>query len=138
MVIRALKDSRSKDYIAVFMDDISIYFNTKENHKWYKYAVIETFKKDIIKLNDKKYTFSRYETEYIGYGVNHGGKYLLESKISFIGYWLLVSFLKEGSIFLSLVGIYKKFILNLGELAGPLNILIILSQLKLIITYLAR
>jgi hypothetical protein len=53
---------------------------------------------------------------------------MLERKFKSILNWPLVSFPKDARIFLGLVGAYGKFILNLEELAAPLNKLIIFTK----------
>jgi hypothetical protein len=79
MVSEVFKDHKAKDYAAVFMDDISIYSDTEEEHRQLVRAVMDTLWKYNFKC-----TFGRSETEFIGYRVNGDGIHLLELKISSI------------------------------------------------------
>jgi hypothetical protein len=84
MVSEVLKDHTAKDYAAVFMHDIVICSDTEEEHGQHVRPVMDTLWKYNFKAKDRKCTFGRPETGFVGYRVSGDGIRLLEQKISSI------------------------------------------------------
>jgi hypothetical protein len=75
------------------------------------------------KLKDNKDQFRCIETEFVEYEVSLFGIYILDRKITSITNWPRVHLSKDTCIFIELVRAYRKFVLNFGMLAMPLNTL---------------
>jgi hypothetical protein len=130
MIINVLKNHIKKGYCIVFMDDISVASDTKEEYGHYVYIVMDTLRKNNFNLKEKKCFFGRSATKFVGYQVIGSGIRILEWKITSITGWPMISSSKNTRIFLRPVGAYRKFIPNFGELAAPLNKLTNLTKLE--------
>ena len=128
MISDTLAQHTKDDYCIVFMDDIEIYSDTEEQHKQHVRLVMDTLRKNNFKLKDRKCTFGRTETEFVGFRIGPNGIRLLEQKINSITSWPMILSPKDAQSFLGLVGAYRKFIPNLGVLACPLNTLTTMSS----------
>jgi hypothetical protein len=73
MIADALKKHICKGYYLVFIDDISITSDTAEKHGQHVRAVMDTHRKNSFRQKDRKCTFGRTETEFVGYWDTRSG-----------------------------------------------------------------
>ncbi|GKD31329.1 putative reverse transcriptase domain-containing protein, partial [Tanacetum coccineum] len=117
---RACKSYLDK-FVIVFIDDISIYSKTKEDHEVHLKLVLELLKKERLYDKFTKCEFWLQEVYFLGYVVNHNGIHVDPSKIKAVKNWKAPTTPSEIRSFLGLAGYYRRFIANFSKIAKPLT-----------------
>lgn len=108
-------------FVVVYLDDILIYSENKEQHKEHVRQVLEKMRQHRLFANAKKCEFNKSEVEYLGYVVGQDGIKMDEKKVSTIRDWPLPQSLKDVQAFLGFANFYRRFIRNFAAIASPLT-----------------
>ncbi|GJZ15209.1 putative reverse transcriptase domain-containing protein [Tanacetum coccineum] len=110
-------------FVIVFVDDISIYSKTREEHEEHLGLVLELLKKERLYAKFSKCEFWLREVQFLGHVINGEGIHVDPSKIESVKNWEAPRPLSEVRLFLELVGYYRRFIKNFSKIAKPLTVL---------------
>ncbi|KAJ9544791.1 hypothetical protein OSB04_024498 [Centaurea solstitialis] len=110
-------------FVIVFIDDILIYSQSKEDHEQHLRLILELLKAE--KLYDKfsKCEFWIREVHFLGHVVNKEGIHVDPAKIEAIKKWEAPKTPTEIRQFLGLAVYYRRFIANFSRIAQPLTTL---------------
>nr|GEU37230.1 putative reverse transcriptase domain-containing protein [Tanacetum cinerariifolium] len=110
-------------FMIVFIDDILIYFKTREEHVENPRLVLELLKKEKLYAKFSKCEFWLRKVQFLGYVIYGNGIHVYHSKIKGVKNWKAPRTPSEVRSFLGLVGYYRRFIENFSEIANSLTIL---------------
>jgi Reverse transcriptase (RNA-dependent DNA polymerase) len=107
--------------VIVYMDDILIFSNTKEELERITKLVLEKLREHNLFLKAKKCEFCQTRIEYLGMIIREGRISMDAVKLGGIRDWPVPTMLKQTRSFLGFGNFYQKFISHYSELARPLN-----------------
>ncbi|GJV34102.1 putative reverse transcriptase domain-containing protein [Tanacetum coccineum] len=110
-------------FMIVFIDNISIYSKTQEEHVEHLRLVLELLKKEKLYAKFSKCESWLREVRFLGHVINGNGINVDPSKIEAIKNWKAPRTLTEVRSFLGLAGYYRRFIENFFKIAKSLTIL---------------
>ena len=109
------------EFVIVYLDDISIVSNTKEEHKQHLKMVFDILKKHGIRLRIDKCIFGVQETQFLGFLINKIGIKPTEKYKDKVMNVPEPTTIKELQRFLGLVNYLHRFIPNIHKYEGPLT-----------------
>lgn len=109
--------------VSAYMDDVSIYTRTFDEHVTLLNEVFQRLKKHNLQANIKKCTFFAKSIEYLGFIIQSGGVKPNPVKIKVIRNFPLPKTRKNFQSFLGMVGYFRVFIKDYAQIARPLSIL---------------
>jgi len=124
MVEYVLRDYIGKSII-VFIDDILVYSNTREEHEELLKEVLKTMQDNELYLKTKKCEFFREKVTFLGHVISHNKVEMDPKKIQIIKDWGALETKKDVQRFLGFANFYRRFIKNFAKLADPLNKLLV-------------
>jgi hypothetical protein len=107
--------------VIVYMDDILIFANMKEELEQITKLVLETLREHDLFLKAKKCKFCQTRIKYLGMIIEEGRISMDTVKLGGIRDWPVPTTLKQTRSFLGFGNFYRKFIFHYFELARPLN-----------------
>jgi Reverse transcriptase (RNA-dependent DNA polymerase) len=107
--------------VIVYMDDILIFADTKEELERITKLVLEKLREHDLFLKAKKCEFCQMRIEYLGMIIEEGKISMDAVKLGGIKDWPVPTTLKQTQSFLGFGNFYEKFISHYSELARPLN-----------------
>jgi RNase H-like domain found in reverse transcriptase/Reverse transcriptase (RNA-dependent DNA polymerase)/Integrase zinc binding domain len=107
--------------VIVYMDNILIFANTKEELERITKLVLEKLPEHDLFLKAKKCEFCQTKIEYLGIIIEEGKISMDAIKLGEIRDWPVHTMLKQTRSFLGFGNFYRKFISHYSELAQPLN-----------------
>nr|GFB52992.1 putative reverse transcriptase domain-containing protein [Tanacetum cinerariifolium] len=110
-------------FVIVFIDDILIYSNSKEEHKVHLKLILELLKKEKLFGKFSKCEFWLQEVRFLGHVVNNEGIHVDSNKIEVVKNWKPSKTPTEIRSFLGLTGYYRRFIASFLKIAKPLTLL---------------
>jgi hypothetical protein len=110
-------------FVIVFIDDILIYSQGKEEHGRHLRLILELLRKEKLYAKFSKCEFWINEVKFLGHVVSKKGIHVDPSKIEEIKNWKAPTTPTEIRQFLGLAGYYRRFIANFSKLAKPLTTL---------------
>ncbi|GKB21117.1 putative nucleotidyltransferase, ribonuclease H [Tanacetum coccineum] len=108
-------------FVIVFIDDILIYSNTKEDHENHLRLMLELLRKEKLYAKFSKCEFWLQEVHFLGHVVNHDGIHVDPSKIEAVKSWKALTKPSKVRSFMGLAGYYKRVIENFSKIAKPLT-----------------
>lgn len=105
----------------LFMDDLICFGKNLKEHNQNLVNILETLRKNDLKLQSDKCSFLRKECIYLGHRVTPHGIFPDSSKFEAISNFPKPKTRKDVRSFLGLCGYYRKFIKDYGKIAAPLN-----------------
>nr|GEW73422.1 hypothetical protein [Tanacetum cinerariifolium] len=110
-------------FVIVFINDILIYSNMKEEHEVHLKLVLELLRDEKLYAKFCKYEFWLQEVHFLGNVVNQSGIHVDPSKIEAVKNWKTPTTLSKIRSFLGFAGYYRRFIANFSKIAKPLTLL---------------
>ncbi|KAJ9544262.1 hypothetical protein OSB04_023969 [Centaurea solstitialis] len=110
-------------FVIVFIDDILIYSQSKEDHEQHLRLVLELLKAEKLYAKFSKCEFWIREVHFLGHVVNEEGIHVDPAKIEAVKKWEAPKTPTEIRQFLGLAGYYRRFIANFSKIAQPLTTL---------------
>ncbi|GKC63546.1 putative reverse transcriptase domain-containing protein [Tanacetum coccineum] len=114
-------------FMILFIDDILIYFKTREEHEMHLGLVLDLLKKDKLYAKFSKCEFWLQEVQFLGHVINGDGIHVDPSKIEAVKNWEAPRTPSEVCSFLVLTGYYRRFIEDFSKIVKPVTVL---TQLK--------
>ena len=103
-----------------YLDDIIIFSDTEEEHLAHIEEIFKRLEAADLKMKRSKCDFFKKHIHYLGHLISANGIRPLKDKLDTIHDMLAPHNSKEVKLFLSLVGYYKKFVLQFADLSRPL------------------
>ena len=107
-------------FVIVYMDDILIYSQSKEEHLSHLKYVLQKLHQDKLLVNMKKCTFMKKELVYLGFVVSDEGLKMDPKKVKAITEWPTPRNVFEVRSFHGLASFYRKFIRNFSKINAPI------------------
>ena len=109
------------NWCIVYLDDIIIFSDTKEEHLKRLEAVFQKLITAGLKLKPSKCHFFREEIEYLGHVVSGKGISTNPKKVEAVAKWPTPKTVYDVRSFLGFVGYYRRFIRNFSKIAKPIR-----------------
>ena len=109
------------NWCIVYLDDIIIFSDTKEEHLKRLEAVFQKLCAAGLKLKPSKCFFFREEIEYLGHVVSGKGISTNPKKIEAVSKWPTPKTVYDVRSFLGFVGYYRRFIQNFSRITKPIR-----------------
>ena len=109
------------NWCIVYLDDIIIFSDTKEEHLKRLEAVFQKLCAAGLKLKPSKCFFFREEIEYLGHVVSGKGISISPKKIEAVSKWPTPRTVYDVRSFLGFVGYYRRFIKNFSKITKPIR-----------------
>ena len=109
------------NWCIVYLDDIIIFSDTKEEHLKRLEAVFQKLAAAGLKLKPSKCFFFREETEYLGHVVSGKGVATNPKKVEAATKWPTPKTVYDVRSFLGFVGYYRRFIKDFSKIAKPIR-----------------
>ena len=109
------------NWCIVYLDDIIIFSDTKEEHLKRLEAVFQKLCAAGLKLKPSKCFFFRKEIEYLGHVVSGKGISTNPKKIEAVSKWPTPKTVYDVRSFLGFVGYYRRFIKNFSRITKPIR-----------------
>jgi hypothetical protein len=108
----------------VYLDDILIYSETREEHVRHIREVLQRLRKFALFASLKKCFFFRQEVEFLGFIVSTAGVSIDPSRISTVVGWPIPQSYYEVQQFLGLANFFRRFIRQYSRIVAPLTSLL--------------
>ena len=109
------------NWCIVYLDDIIIFSDTKEEHLKILEAVFQKLCAAGLKLKPSKCFFFREEIEYLGHVVSGKGISTNPKKVEAVSKWPTPKTVYDIRSFLGFVGYYRRFIKNFSRITKPIR-----------------
>lgn len=106
--------------ICIYMDDILIYAQTREQLRAITRRVLERLRRNKLYLKAEKCEFEREQVEYLGLVISHNQVAMDPAKVSAVVDWPRPKDKKEVQSFLGFTNFYRRFIEKFSAMARPL------------------
>jgi hypothetical protein len=113
-----------RKFVLVFFDYILIYNKSWEQHVQHVDKVLQLLEEKKLYAKSSKCAFGVQEVEYLGHIVSHEGVKVDPKKIKAMREWPIPKTLKKLRGFLGLIGYYRKFVKNCGQIITLLTTLL--------------
>lgn len=107
-------------FVIVYLDDILVYSQTKEEHLRHLRYVLEKLQEEKLLVNVKKCSFMKLELVYLGFVISKDGLKMDPKKVEAIVNWLSPKNIFEVRSFHGLASFYRKFIRNFSGICAPI------------------
>src|SRR3954464_6257037 len=108
-------------FMVVYIDDLAIYSNSKEEHLEHLEKIFVIMRKNQIFAKKKKCFFMQKHANYLGHRIGPEGISMDPKKVETITNWPDIKTIKQLQAFLGMTGYYRRFIANYGETAKVLT-----------------
>ena len=111
-------------FVVVFVDDILIHFQSKEEHEGHLRIVLQVLRDRQLYVKFSKCEFWLTKVKFLGHVVSASGVFMDPEKVEAVMSWERSKPVFEIRSFLGLVGYYRRFVGNFSRLAAPMMRLI--------------
>jgi hypothetical protein len=108
-------------FVVVYLDDITVYSNSHEEHIEHLRQVFEALAKHKLYANPAKCVFNKPEVKFCGHIIGNGTVQVMQDKIQAINNWPQPRTVHHIRQFLGLASYYRRFIKNFSQIALPLS-----------------
>ena len=109
------------NWCIVYLDDIIIFSDTKEEHLKRLEAVLQKLAAACLKLKPPKCFFFREEIEYLGHVLSRKGVATNPKKVETVTKWPTPKTVYDVRSFLGFVAYYRRFIKDFSKIAKPIR-----------------
>jgi hypothetical protein len=110
MMNEIFQDLITKGDVSVYLDDILIFTNSLEEHRWITRLVLDRMREHKLYLWPEKCKFEETRIEYLGVIISHNKVEMDPVKIAGVAEWPTPSNKNEVQSFVSFVNFYRRFI----------------------------
>ena len=121
MMNHILQDQIGEGWCKVYMDDILIYGQTREEVKKRTLQVLEVGRKEDLFFKPEKCDFEKTKIEYLGYVIKPDTIAMDPKKLSGIADWPIPKTLRQVRSFLGFGNFYRRFIAGYSRLVKPMT-----------------
>lgn len=107
-------------YAVVYLDDILIFSNTKEEHTLHVRNVLLKLRENKLYANAEKCHFNQEEVEYLGIIASGTGVRVDPVKVKTVQEWPVPKSVKNIQEFVGFANFYRRFVHNYSNLAAPM------------------
>ena len=111
-------------YVIVYLDDIFIFSNNREEHIQHVKEVLRRLQKNDLFLKPEKCSFFQEKVNYLGHVVSEGKVEMDQAKVEAILEWPTPKKVKEVQSFLGFANFYRRFIKDFSKMSKPLTMLV--------------
>jgi Reverse transcriptase (RNA-dependent DNA polymerase) len=108
-------------FVVVYLDDITVYSNSFEEHLGHLRQVFEALAQHKLYANPAKCVFNKADVKFCGYIVGNGKVQVLEDKIKAINECPQPQTVQHVRQFLGLANYYRRFIKGFSQISAPLS-----------------
>ena len=108
-------------FVIVFMDDILIYSNSKEENEHHLRPVMQVLREHQLYSKLSKCYFYQKKIHYLGHIISEEGLEVDPEKIEAIRVWPTPRNVSDVRYFMGLVGYYRRFIVGFSKIAHPIT-----------------
>ena len=108
-------------FCVVYLDDILIYSNSREEHFEHVCQVLKRLRQYQLYANPKKCEFFTTKVEFLGFVVSVNGVTMDQNRVDTIQSWPKPKSFHEVQVFLGFVNFYRRFIHRYSQIATPLT-----------------
>ena len=108
-------------YALVYLDDVTVYSNTEEDHLCRLQAMFECFQEHGLKLKPSKCSFLHKQITFLGHEISADGMKPGTLNLKGIAQMAPPANYTEVRCFLGMTGFFRRFIKNYAHIAKPLN-----------------
>jgi hypothetical protein len=108
-------------FVVVYLDDITVYSNSYNEHLHHLRQVFEALAKHKLYANPAKCVFNQPEVKFCGHIIGMGTVRVMQDKIQAINEWPQPRTIHHIRQFLGLAGYYRRFIKGFSQIAAPLS-----------------
>ena len=108
-------------FIVIYLDNILIYFKTKEQHVQHVRKVLQALQNAGLRVKPEKSLFHSKEVHFLGFIVTPEGLQMNSEKIQSVIEWSVLKNIKKVQFFLEFMNFYRKFIEKYLKIASPLT-----------------
>ncbi|XP_066162190.1 uncharacterized protein [Oryza sativa Japonica Group] len=108
-------------FVVVFIDDILIYYRTKEEHEEHLRLALEKLREHQLYAKFSKCEFWLSEVKFLGHVISAGGVAVDPSNVESVTNWKQPKTVSKIRSFLGLAGYYRRFIENFSKIAKPMT-----------------
>ncbi|KAK9084493.1 hypothetical protein Scep_030964 [Stephania cephalantha] len=108
-------------FVIVFIDDISIYSRTREDHEGHLRTVLTTLREHRLIAKFSKCDFWLSAVRFLGHVISEQGISVDSEKIRAIIDWKTPEFVADIRSFLGLAGYYRRFVQDFSSIAAPMT-----------------
>lgn len=119
-MMNSILEPHMREFVVVYLDDILIFSQTKEQHKAHVEEILQLLLKHQLKLGADKCSWFQSRVEFVGFWIDEKGVHTSDDKVKVINEWPVPQNVTEVKGFLGLTGFYRKFVSDYAELAIPL------------------
>ena len=116
-----LKDLVDEGHVIVYLDDILVFTDTREEHRRLVRRVLEALRKHKLYLRPEKCAFEKTTVDYLGTIVGNGELRMDPAKVSTVMDWPVPKNKKDVQSFIGFCNFYRRFIDNYSKKAKPMT-----------------
>src|SRR6202048_23618 len=105
----------------VYLDDILIYSNSREDHVRHVREILERLRRFGLYANAEKCSFFKSEVDFLGFIVGREGIRMDPNRVETIANWPRPESIHDVQVFLGFVNFYRRFIEGYSHIARPLT-----------------
>jgi len=121
MMNKLLRDLTNTGKVAVFIDDVIVGTEMKEEHDELVVEVIRRLEENDLYVKPEKYKWKVREVEFLGVVIGPEGIKMEKEKVKGVLEWLTPKYVKDVQKFLGLANYYHQFIKGFARVARPLH-----------------
>lgn len=106
--------------VCIYMDDILIFSQTRQELREITRRVLERLRKHKLYLKAEKCEFEREQVEYLGLIISHDRVVMDPAKVAAVRDWPIPRNRKEVQSFLGFVNFYRRFIERFSHIVRPM------------------